>query len=117
MSTTVQKFLGRLGVLVVLLGPLTMGLEPAFAQPALGSFGNSGRSILRGPGINNLDLGFFKNFFLPKDAVLQFRVEAFNALNHPQWSGVSQNITSANFGVVTSARPGRIVQLGAKILW
>jgi hypothetical protein len=89
----------------------------AFAQPALGSFGNSGRSILRGPGINNLDLGFFKNFFLPKDAVLQLRVEAFNALNHPQWSGVSQNLTSANFGVVTSARPGRIVQLGAKILW
>jgi hypothetical protein len=89
----------------------------AFAQPALGAFGNSGRSILRGPGINNLDLAVFKNFFLPKDAILQFRVEAFNAFNHPQWSGVSQNITSANFGVVTSARPGRIVQLGAKILW
>ena len=89
----------------------------AFAQPALGQFGNSGRSILRGPGINNLDLGFFKNFSLPKDATLQFRVEAFNAFNHPQFQGVSQNITSANFGVVTSARPGRIVQLGAKLLW
>jgi hypothetical protein len=89
----------------------------AFAQPALGSFGNSGRSILRGPGRNNLDLALFKNFFLPKNATLQFRVEAFNALNHPQWSGVSQNMTSSNFGVVTSAHPGRIVQLGAKILW
>ena len=91
--------------------------KAAFAQPALGSFGNSGRSILRGPGINNLDLGFFKNFSLPRNATLQFRVEAFNAFNHPQFSGVSQNITSANFGVVTSARPGRIVQLGAKLLW
>ena len=40
----------------------------AFAQPALGAFGNSGRSILRGPGINNLDLGFFKNFTLPRGA-------------------------------------------------
>ena len=59
----------------------------AFAQPALGSFGNSGRSILRAPGINNLDLGFFKNFFLPRNATLQFRVEAFNAFNHPQFSG------------------------------
>ena len=39
----------------------------AFAQPALGSFGNSGRSILRGPGINNLDLGFFKNFYTPEE--------------------------------------------------
>ena len=89
----------------------------AFAQPALGSFGNSGRSILRGPGRNNLDLGLFKNFFLPKDATLQLRVEAFNALNHPQWGGVSQNISAANFGVITSARDGRIVQLGLKLLW
>jgi hypothetical protein len=89
----------------------------AFAQPALGNFGNSGRSILRAPGINNLNLALFKNFFLPKNATLQLRVEAFNALNHPQWSGVSQNMTSANFGVVTSARDGRIVQLGAKLLW
>ena len=89
----------------------------AFAQPALGSFGNSGRSILRAPGINNLDLAFFKNFFLPRDSILQFRVEAFNAFNHPQFSGVSQNITDSNFGVITSARPGRIIQLGAKLIW
>ncbi len=89
----------------------------AFAQPALGSFGNSGRSILRGPGVNNLDLGLFKNFSFAKSATLQLRVEAFNALNHPQFSGVSQNISSKNFGVITSARPGRIVQLGAKLLW
>jgi len=91
----------------------------AFAQPALGSFGNSGRSILRGPGINNLDLGFFKNFFLPRNATLQLRVEAFNAFNHPQFTagGVSTNIANANFGVLTSARPGRIVQLGVKLLF
>jgi hypothetical protein len=89
----------------------------AFAQPALGNFGNSGRSILRGPGINNLDLALFKNFFLPKNATLQLRAEAFNALNHPQWSGVSTNITASNYGVITSARDGRIVQLGAKLLW
>ena len=89
----------------------------AFAQPALGAFGNSGRSILRGPGMNNLDLGFFKNFALPRNSTLQFRVEAFNAFNHPQFLNVSQNITAANFGVVTSARAGRIVQLGAKLLW
>jgi hypothetical protein len=88
----------------------------AFAQPALGEFGNSGRSILRGPGINNLDLSLFKNFFAGPTTV-QFRVESFNALNHPQFLGVSQNMTAANFGVVTSARPGRIVQLGMKVLW
>jgi hypothetical protein len=90
----------------------------AFAQPALGNFGNSGRSILRMPGINNLDFALFKNFSLPKNATLQFRVEAFNALNHPQWSGVGTDMRNpSNFGVVTSARDGRIVQLGAKLLW
>jgi hypothetical protein len=89
----------------------------AFAQPALGSFGNSGRSILRGPGINNLDLAFFKNFDLPRGTRLQFRLESFNALNHPQFSGVSTNLTSANFGVITSARQARINQLGLKLIW
>ena len=59
----------------------------AFAQPALGSFGNSGRSILRGPAQNRLDLGFFKNFSLPKNATVQLRVEAFNAFNHPTVRG------------------------------
>jgi hypothetical protein len=89
----------------------------AFAQPALGTFGNSGRSILRAPGQNRLDVGFFKNFVLPKNATLQFRLEAFNAFNHPQFLGVSQNIAAANFGVVTSARDGRVVQLGAKLIF
>jgi hypothetical protein len=88
----------------------------AFAQPALGEFGNSGRSILRGPGINNLDFSLFKNFEAGP-ARLQLRIESFNAFNHPQFLAVSQNLTAANFGVVTSARDGRIVQLGMKVLW
>jgi hypothetical protein len=45
------------------------------------------------------------------------RLGAFNAFNHPNFLGVSQNLTAANFGVVTSARDGRIVQLGAKLLF
>ena len=41
----------------------------------------------------------------------------FNALNHPNFLGVSQNLTARNFGVVTSARDARIVQLGAKLIF
>jgi carboxypeptidase family protein/TonB-dependent receptor-like protein len=89
----------------------------AFAQPPLGSYGNSGRNILRFPGISNLDLALFKNFDVTGRAVLQLRLESFNALNHPQFSGVSTNITSSNFGVVTSARDARINQLGVKLIW
>jgi hypothetical protein len=89
----------------------------AFAQPVAGSLGTSGRNILRGPGLNNLDLAVFKNFELTKGMRVQFRLESFNALNHTQFSGVSTNLTSATFGVVTSARPGRINQLGLKFIF
>jgi hypothetical protein len=89
----------------------------AFSQPALGQFGNSLRNMLRGPGINNLDLALFKNFDLMREARLQFRFESFNAFNHPQFTSVSQNMTSPTFGRITGARPGRINQLGLKLIW
>ena len=89
----------------------------AFTQPALGQFGNSLRNMLRGPGINNLDLALFKNFDLTRGARLQFRFESFNAFNHPQFNAVSTNMTSSTYGQVTGARPGRINQLGLKLIW
>jgi hypothetical protein len=89
----------------------------AFAQPALGELGNLGRNTERGPGINNLDLALFKNVELSHQVRLQFRLESFNALNHTQFDGVSTNLAATNFGVVTSARPARINQLGLKLLF
>jgi hypothetical protein len=91
----------------------------AFTQPGLGQFGGTPRNFLRGPGLSNLDLALFKNFDLPRGARLQFRVESFNAFNHPQFTadGVSTNMTSPTFGRLTSANPGRINQLGLKLLW
>ena len=77
----------------------------AFAQPAAGQYGNSGRNILRGPGVNNLDLAFFKNFALAGRHRLQFRLESFNVLNHPKFTGVSHEHHRANFGVVTARDP------------
>ena len=89
----------------------------AFAQPAAGTYGDLGRNTERAPGINNLDLAIFKNVDLSRGMRLQFRLESFNALNHTQFSGVSTNIANTNFGVVTSARPARINQLGVKLLF
>ena len=86
----------------------------AFAQPAFGQFGTSSRNILRGPGINNLDLSLFKNLDFPKGMKVQFRLESFNALNHTQFTSVQTNVANQGFGVVTGARPGRINQLGLK---
>jgi hypothetical protein len=90
----------------------------AYAQPPEGALGSVGRNTERGPGINNLDLAVFKNFDLPRGARLQFRLESFNALNHTQFSGVSTSVAAPRtFGVITSARPARINQLGLKLIF
>jgi hypothetical protein len=88
----------------------------AFSQPALGQFGNSTRNMLRAPTINNLDFALFKNFDVTRGARLQFRFESFNAFNHPNFTGVATNITDPAFGRLTSARAGRINQLGVKLI-
>jgi hypothetical protein len=96
----------------------------AFAQPALGEAGNSGRNILRAPGISNFDLSLFKNFTLSERLRLQFRLESFNAFNHTQFGNPQfgdpapqVNVTSPQFGQILGARAARINQLGAKFIW
>ncbi len=89
----------------------------AFAQPGQGKLGNLGRNTERGPGVNNLDLALFKNFTVTHGVKLQFRLESFNTLNHTQFAAVSTNLAAPNFGVVTTARPARINQLGLKLLF
>lgn len=89
----------------------------AFAQPAIGVYGNSGRKVLRGNGVNNWDLGAFKNIRLRESVTLQLRLESFNTWNHTQFLDPDNNLGSSLFGVIGSTRPGRINQVGAKILW
>jgi len=58
-----------------------------------GMFGWEGRNELTGPGRNNFDLALLKDFSLPwfkgEHSTLQFRWEAFNAFNHPQWNYIN----------------------------
>jgi len=97
-----------------------------FTQPLAGQFGNSGRNIIRGPGINNWDMGLGKDFRFTERVAFQFRVEAFNVFNHAQYgydpftatnisAPVSNNPNNGDFGRVIAARPGRILQFGGKI--
>jgi len=97
--------------------PGSKWLDPsAFQSAALGTFGNAGVGILRGPGYYNIDMGVDKDFTLGGARALTIRAEAFNVLNHankgmpnPGWNDV------ANFGTITySANAPRILELAAK---
>ena len=66
----------------------------AFAIAAPGTFGNSGRGILDGPGVITMDTGLMKNFKVSEGVGLQFRIEAFNATNHPNFADPTSDITN-----------------------
>ena len=70
-----------------------------FAPPQPGSKGDeSSRYFLHGPAQNNIDLSLSKQFALYKSAKFEFRVDAFNFLNHTQFTGVN---ATANFASLT----------------
>jgi hypothetical protein len=87
----------------------------AFVENAEGTFGNSGRNSLWGPGYANVDMAVTKDFTTWKEAIVQFRFEAFNLFNRANFSLPSSSLTSGRYGQITSAYDPRILQLGLKI--
>lgn len=61
-------------------------------------------SGVRGDGINNFDLSLFKNFMVKERCKLQFRMEAYNALNHAQFANPNTTPTNSAFGRVTAEK-------------
>ena len=88
-----------------------------FVQNAPGTFGNSGRNILRGPRLFNTDFSVIKDTKIVERVTWQFRAEFFNFFNNVNFNNPTTNLTSGNFGKITSARDPRIMQFGAKILF
>lgn len=91
---------------------------PTIAADGTTGFGNSRPGVFVGPGQNNLDLALIKRFGIKtwtEASNLEFRAEAFNALNHPQFSNPSNNQDSPDFGTITSlAVNPRVLQLALK---
>jgi hypothetical protein len=81
------------------------------------TYGNSGRNILFGPSQTNLNFSLAKVFRLSERFRLQFRAEAFNASNTPDFDIPAANINSAGVGQITSAGEPRRVQFGLKLLF
>jgi len=86
-----------------------------FVESLLNTYGNGGVHYLDTDGNKSLDLGLFKNFNFGEQRRLQFRWEAFNALNNTNYNRPNSNVSSpATFGKITGAQPARIMQVGAK---
>jgi hypothetical protein len=65
-------------------------------------FGNSGRNPIRGPGFWNVDFGLFKTVKIADRVDVQFRAEAINVLNHPNFANPGGDISNAGtFGFIT----------------
>jgi hypothetical protein len=86
-----------------------------FVPNAIGTFGNSGKNILRAPRFFGNDVGLLKNNKVTEQISLQFRAEFFNLFNKVNFSGPSTNASSASFGQITSAGDPRILQLAMKL--
>jgi Carboxypeptidase regulatory-like domain/TonB dependent receptor len=98
----------------------------AFQNPPIGSFGDTGRNTLRGPGLQIWDFSVFKNFKLSESKRFEFRSEFFNIPNHANLqlakSGPQNPINatvfgSPQFGFLTAARDPREIQFALKFYY
>ena len=88
----------------------------AFAVPAIGTDGNSGRNIIDGPAYRNIDLGLFRDIPLKGRSMFQFRLEATNVFNIVNLMNPGTGLNApATFGKIRSARNMRQIQLGARV--
>jgi hypothetical protein len=100
---------------------LSNWLNPAaFAQPALGTYGNSGRNAYFGMGAHQVDLALSRSFRMANNHRIEARVEAFNAFNwfRPSSLDLAQapvtNLSSASFGRYLAADDPRVMQFALK---
>jgi hypothetical protein len=102
--------------------------NPAWAIPAAGTFGNSGRNILRGPGLIGVDFSMGKSFRFPlphETGELQIRFDAQNILNHPNFDLPNANVGTGGAGIISGTTGdysstnntygARQIQLGARL--
>lgn len=89
----------------------------AFVQPPPDTFGNAGKGIVRGPGLNLTDLSIMKNFRVTEQLRLQYRAEMFNVFNHTNLLDVGTSLGTPAFGRVLTAREPRLIQMGLKLIF
>ena len=86
----------------------------AFAVPAPGTFGDSSRNVLIGPGTIDFDMSLGKTFTLIEGKTFDFRMTAANILNHANYTTIDTIVNSPTFGQVIGIGSMRKVQLQAR---
>jgi hypothetical protein len=89
----------------------------AFSIQPFGTFGNAGRNILDGPGLASMNLAMHKVFAVTEAVSLQFRAEAFNALNRANFNQPENFLGGAGFASISSAQNPRLLQMGLKLVF
>lgn len=79
-------------------------LKAPFSDPGLDNIGNGGRNTYWGPGFFNTDLSLLKKVKLYESVEAQFRMDAYNAVNHINPGNPGGNITSD--GTIGGEAPG-----------
>jgi hypothetical protein len=91
-----------------------------FSAPPPNTFGNVRRNdLLDGPAYVNLDASLAKWFQIKDDIKAEFRIDAFNATNRPQFERPTGEFGNARFGQITTtqANTERIIRFGLRVLF
>ena len=96
------------------LDPTAVSIPTAANTPD----GNCPRNVARAPGYADLDLGVHKRIPLGFEKIgLDFRVEAFDALNRSNAEAPDSVATDAGYGIVTTYFPSREIQGALKLVF
>jgi hypothetical protein len=78
--------------------------QPIFTPPPTGTFNMQYgvRDTIYQPGFQNWNIGLYKKFLINERSGFEFRAQAYNFINHPNWGTVNYNPVSSQFGEVTS---------------
>ena len=84
-------------------------------NPTPGTLGSLPQRFLRGPGSFRLDVNLVKRFKIREGWDFEFRADAINLTNTPQWNNPNTDINSTNFGRITGSGGARLVVLGLRL--
>src|SRR5579862_3432659 len=89
----------------------------AFTLPPAGEFGNAGRNTITGPGLINFNMSLMRIVTIaPEKGIrLNFRIEANNIFNHPNYSGIATTVDAINYGRVTSVGGMRTLSMTMRL--